>query len=493
MAPRSLLKSILALGLALSLTGCYRLPDGPPQAQSQALAPPVARPEAPGIPDTLTLAWYPQRPINPLLTEDRANLTLAPLLYQSLFQLDTSFAPQGVLCDGFSADEDFLVWRFHIKSGVTFSDGTPLTAALAASSLELARTSARFASRLSCIASVTAADAHTLTVTLSRPHSALPTLLDIPLVSDGGDRPLGTGPYVLDADAARLIPRVHHQDLPYEIRLIPIDHHTDLTDGFGPEGSLSLVDTDRNATDHPGFSHLYQSFDYDTTALVYLGFNTARSAVRSPQVRTAISQTLDRAALVSAGFGGHALTATLPIHPASQLYDEPLARQLNTPVDPAVQEELLAGRAVTLLVSRENPARLSAAQHIVRQLEKAGMTVTLSVRDWADYLAALSAGQFDLYLGELTLPADFDLSALAGSGGSANYTRWSGAQADRLIAALRTAPQPDRPQAALELCRLLAQQCPFAPLCFKRGSVLVRPELSLALSPTRANVFYGWF
>lgn len=485
---------ILTASLLLSLSGCYRLPDGPPVAQSQLPVPSVSQPEA--LPtNTLTLAWYPQAAVNPILSQDRVNSTLASLLYEPLFRLDARFVPQPALCQSSSVSENGLVWTLTLKAGVTFSDGSPLTAAVAARSLEQARTTPRWSARLADVVSVSAGAGLTLTISLSRPNRALPALLDVPIVSDSGDRPLGTGLYVLDGSNDRLIPRVHRQDLPYEIRLLPITRHTDLTQGFGPEGGLSLADADLNATDHPGFAHLCADIPYDTTTLVYLGFNAARGSVRSAEARRAISQVLDRGSLVRSAFGGHALAASLPIHPASPLYDESLARQLSSAGSPSelLDQAGLADKALTLLVNRENSARLAAAQQIARQLEKAGMTVRVSAQDWSGYLNALTNGQFDLYLAETTLRADFDLSPLVGSGGSLNYTRWSSGTADRLMAALRNASEEDAPQAARDLCTELSDKCPVAPLCFKRGSILVRSGLDLPLTPTRADPFFGWF
>ena len=48
--------------------------------------------------------------------------------------------------------------------------------------------------------------------------------------------------------------------------------------------------------------------------------------------------------------------------------------------------------------------------------------------------AALEAGRFDLYLGEVALTADFDLSALLSSDGALNYGRWQDEQTDLLLA-----------------------------------------------------------
>lgn len=57
-----------------------------------------------------------------------------------------------------------------------------------------------------------------------------------------------------------------------------------------------------------------------------------------------------------------------------------------------------------------------------------------------EYISALEAGRFDLYLGEVALTADFDLSALLASDGALNYGRWQDEQTDQLLAALAAAP-----------------------------------------------------
>ena len=71
----------------------------------------------------------------------------------------------------------------------------------------------------------------------------------------------------------------------------------------------------------------------------------------------------------------------------------------------------MLGRELVLLVNRENTAKLSAAQLIAGQLESAGMEITVNALDFEDYTAALAQGDFDLYLGEVVLTADFDLTA----------------------------------------------------------------------------------
>lgn len=490
MAKRPLLNCILAFSLALTLSACGQAAPPPPSSSSTV----ADGSDIPSPAQPLSLAVYADRSFHPILTDNRVNLTLTPLLYEGLFQLDTAFTPQKQLCSAYETSEDGLVWTFSLRPGVIFSDGTPLTAAHAVESLELARSGASpYSGRFSCIGAITALNERELSIALTRPNATLPALLDIPIVLGTGDYPPGTGPYRLtrqEADSLALVPRDHAKPT---IPLISVTRTQELTTALN-QGALSLLVTDPSGTDSPAYSGTCRTVDYDTTSLIYLGFNTGKSPFHSAPARIAAAAALDRGALVSAAWSGHARAAVLPIHPASPLYDETLARQLPSPDNAGDLAEQcgLSDRRVSLVVNRENSYKVTAAHLIARQLEQqAGLSVAVSVLDWADYLNALSVGLFDLYLGEVTLSADFDLTPLLSTGGTLNYSRWRSDETDRLLTDFSAADAASRPQAAGLLCTHLTQQMPIAPLCFKRGSVLSLWSRTDELTPTRANVFFG--
>ena len=493
MAKRPWCNRILALGLALSLSGCYRLPS--PPEQSVSTPEPDNSQSEPQTLHPLTLAFDTAQSFHPILTRSRINQTLAPLIYEGLFRLDPAFIAQPVLCDSYSVSEDGLVWTFVLRQDATFSDGTPLTAAPVVRSLELARTAdSPYSGRFSCIRSVAADGEHRLVVTLTHPNTGLPALLDIPIALGEEDHPLGTGPYALTQRADGSVCLTPRSDDLSPIDLIAVSQTRQLTDAL-EQGKLSLVATDPSGTASPGFSGAYSTVDYDTTSLVYLGFNTTRSPFHSAENRAAAAAAVDRSALVSTAWSGHARASALPFHPASPLYDEALARQLPS-ADTAqalVEQADLTGRKITLLVNNENSYKVTAAHLLSRQLEKAGLTVSVSALPWSEYLSALANGRFDLYLGEVSLTADFDLSALLSSAGALNYSRWRSGECDRLLAQFLSAPEQERPTAASELCTYLTDQLPVISLCFKRSSVLSRWESTAQLTPTRANVFFGLF
>ena len=487
-----------ALALIMLLTGCH----APQQPQTPTTTPDE---QIEIIPEDIPfrLAVYDRYSLHPILAGNRANLALSPLLYEPLFALNAAFEAENVLCQRSAVSEDGLVWTLTLQQNVTFSDGTPLTGEIVAAALNTARqTGSRYASRLNGITAVSG-EGLTVVITLSAPNGALPALLDIPIPKDNSDRPLGTGCYVLtnqDGDLSLTARTDHWQNKTLPTTNIPlksVSKSDELILSF-ESGDVALVDVDLMGTNSLGYSGSYETWDYSTTSMLYLGFNTASGLCRDVRVRRALALAIDRESIAQVDFARHALPSALPVHPNSPLYDRSLAAELA--YDP---EELMAqltdlkleGRNLTLLVNSENTARVAAAERIADQLRSTGLKITLEKPAFEDYLLALEQGRFDLYLGEVVLTADFDLSSLLLPGAGLNYGRWSDTAVAPLLSLYQTSEGTQRSINARVLYGHLAQEVPIAPICFKNGCVLTRWGRLSGLEPVRGNVFYhleGW-
>ena len=492
---RRLLSLLLTAVTLFSLTACG---GGERAGSSSSSSGQSSQEEQQPVTTPFTLAIYPEYSIHPTLAGNRANLTLAPLLYEGLFELDPAFQATPVLCQSYSASEDQMTWTFQLRSGITFSDGTPLTGQVVADALELARSAdSRYARRLADVASISA-EGDAVTIVLSLPNGSLPTLLDIPIALGSGDRPLGTGPYVLSVSGDTLSLTAREgwwRALSLPLSTIPlhsVGQSDELIYAFD-SGDVSLVDVDLMATNAMGYAGNYQAWDYATTDLIYLGFNTRSGLCRSAQVRRALTLALDRDAIAQTTYASHAVACALPVHPDSPLFDAGISEQLAYQPD-ALFSQLdqlgLSGQTLTLLVNSENDSKVEAAQLIAYQLEVAGLSVSLQQLSFDDYTAALTQGNFDLYLGEVVLTADFDLAPLLTSAGSLNYGGWQDGTTDTLVSAMHSATPEGKGSAASALFSHLAQQCPIAPLVFKNGSVLTQWGRISGLNPVRNNIFY---
>ena len=103
------------------------------------------------------------------------------------------------------------------------------------------------------------------------------------------------------------------------------------------------------------------------------------------------------------------------------------------------------------MAPNNNADRLAAAETLAANLTDAGLEVELRALAWDDYLQALTAGEFDLYLGEVRLTADFDLTAFLTPGGALNYGKYSDAEALNRLSAFRAAVGQWRPGSSMNI------------------------------------------
>ena len=448
------------------------------------------------LPEQLSLPYAPDQSLDPVTCPDGMQQVVSSLLCEGLFRLGPDLEPQLWLCADYTANEDFTSYVFTLRSGVTFSDGSPLTAADIRAVLNRARTSERYGARLTGITAVTAGDG-TVTVTLSAPNSGLPALLDIPIIKSGSETsPIGTGPYLLSQTESGAC-LVSNQTW-WQGDKQPTDRIF-LVEAADQETMLyrfTSRDVQLITADLPGVAPIsvtgdisYQ--DTDTTVFQYIGCNVSRSPLDDPAFRRALWAGINRDRIVSAFLSGHGDAAQFPLSPASPLYPTELERSYSRDDLTAAlgQSSYSGGRTLTLLVNSENSFKTSVTNYLAESFTSAGIAVSVKVLPWEEYTAALEAGNFDLYYGEVRLSADWDLSAMLSTGGTLNYGGWSNETTDRLLTAFARAG--DRTAAMSALCRHLQEQAPIIPICFKSTSVLTQTGVLENLVSTAAEPFYG--
>ena len=489
--------AVLTLTLSL-LTGCAQIDESSADELPFPSEETPAEEEHSGLPAVFALPYLEGQPLNPLTCPDGVQQTVASLLYEGLFRLDQTFTPQPLLCASYTYDPETLTYKLTLRDGVVFSDGSPLTAADVKATLNAARSSARYARRLSDVKSISAGDG-AVTLTLNRPNTGLPALLDIPILKSGTEKhsvPLGTGPYLYDESSESCLIASQnwwrHLSQPVErISLTGTADQESMLYRFSSR-DVQLIVADLTGTDPVAVSGSVSYDDADTTVFQYLGINVSAKGLDDAAFRRCLSLGVSRRALVSSLLSGHAKAAQFPVSPVSPLYPADL-EQTDSVVaftDALNACETRPSRTLRLLVNSENSFKVSAANAIAQALSAFDLDIEVKALPWAEYTAALAAGQFDLYYGEIKLTADWNLTALLGTGGSANYGKWADPQTDALLASCAAAA--DRAAAIHTLCAHLRSECPIIPICFKSTSVLVQDGVVDGLQPTMANPFYDF-
>ena len=240
---KKLLGMILVLALVFSMAACSRggeyVPTGDALAPEEGGSTPVTRPTDGEEMQDLTLTYYAEESMNPILSTNYTNRALFSLLYQSLFVTNRDYQVEPQLCKTYSVSEDMRQYTFTIENA-TFSDGSPLVLADVLATLEAAKESDYYGGRFTHISTMEISGDN-LVITLDTPMEDLPLLLDIPILKANQldlTHPLGTGPYILNRAESCLERRTDwwcQADLVVTasaIALIPAESTTQIRDTF---------------------------------------------------------------------------------------------------------------------------------------------------------------------------------------------------------------------------------------------------------------------
>jgi peptide/nickel transport system substrate-binding protein len=238
------------------------------------------------------------------------------------------YAPS--LASAWTATDD-LTWTFTIRDDVTFSDGTPLTAADVKASIErVAALEGPLAPLWATLATVEAPDATTLVVTTSEPFGGMLTNMSLLYVTPAAQTandgfflaPIGSGPFTVAAfepgesltlaarpdywGGAPTIGSLVFKQIPeVSSRVTALSTgEIDFTWGLPPDQVPQLEGQDGiTVTTAPSLAHYFQ------------WFNSSRKPFDDPKVRQAMWHAIDVQTIVDALFPGMGTIAQAPIQP----------------------------------------------------------------------------------------------------------------------------------------------------------------------------------
>jgi len=463
-----------------------------------------------------TLNYSASAGMNPYKTQNSDNLAVCGLVYETLTELTDAFEAEPGLFTEWSSD-DGETWTFTVAAGRTFHDGHALTAQDAAYSIQTAMASDLYSGRLSAVKDVKDSDDGTVTVTLSRANTQFPALLNIPVIENNAadsTYPSGTGLYQFASDHQSLTVYSGHPDAdkaPVDtVYLMECKSVEEIVSAFD-NGQLDLALSDPSSGTDLSFSSLNDQRQYATTNLQYVGFNTNSSFFMTARYRQPFNYVIDRAFAVAL-LHDCAVATALPVHPASTLYDNALNESLSYDLDKAKKlfdelkivdydgdgerEYMPDGQSpldisLSLIVYADSTTKVSMANKIAADLTSIGIPVKVRELSWDNYQDALKGGKFDMYYGEVALPADFDLSALLKAGGSLNYGGiTTGTYAD-VINAYLAAADSDRAAACSTMLQTISDTAPIVPVCFEKHCLYVHRGAVGGFSPTKYNIFHS--
>ena len=367
---------------------------------------------------------------SPYESKSDIDKALIPLMYEPLYTLDDDFRAVPVLAtDVFEADADGEL-AVTVDTDRQFADGTYITAVDVVYSFRQAKNSPEYQEELGNFVTAEAASLETVVFSLGAYREGAADSLTFPVTQNAtadGKKPLpiGTGRYAFmnyGATALTLNPYYPGDKSNIKmINLVPVSDEASLMqtldggaiDAFFDDLSSGIV------TQTSG-----QSVFTALPNLVYVGFNSESYAFSDPVARQAVYYAVNRRAAAQSSYDGLAREAYTPFHPDWYRLKESGYDQSALALDFAKAAELLGGSDLaegarcTLLVHSGNAIKLDIANRLAEDLAQLGITADLYSADWDEYRDALAKGYYDLYIGEVVVPACMDIGALVSGGGS---------------------------------------------------------------------------
>ncbi len=497
-------KLLLILLCCCLLTGCNiggnapYVPTGSGLTWDDDYTGPSQETTQPPSEQALSIAYTPEQSMNPLVCTDFTNRTFFSLVYQSLFVVNREYQVSPILCKQYSRSEDMKSYTFYLESA-TFSDGAQLTPQDVVATYQAAKQSSMYQGRFQHIQEITVSPDGGITFLLTTAYENLPVLLDIPILKASeldAPYPLGTGPYVLEANVAQMRLRRRNEwwcsanmavTAP-AISLVAAQSPTQIRDEF-EFSDLSLVCADPGSDKYADFRCDFELWDCENGIFLYLACNMDSEVFSIPEVRSALTYAIDREAIVENHYRSFARSTTLPVSPLSPYYSQKLADAYaydSVKFAEAVNAAaILQEEPLILLVNSDDSLRVRVARDIRDMLKSCGLAVEMKELSTENYQYALKTGSYDLYLGQTKLSANMDLSAFFYTAGALNYGNLSNVSIYSLC--LESLANHGN---YYTLHQKVMENGLLCPILFRSYAIYADRGLLSGLTPARDNVFY---
>ena len=452
------------------------------------------------------------QPLNPL---ERDMLAVYHLVYEGLVSIDDNYLPAPALAESWEGNG--RSWTFHLRSGLTFSDGTPLTAADVVASAQAILDRANdenttdkgyYRNLVYFISKISASGDNTVVVraTSGRSYWGLLYAMTFPVVPASQvyqDDPLGSGPYyisnfsagsylVLEANTNwwKNQPQVKH------IHFTLHNNARAVLDSY-EYGRVDAAFTRSISAAQYKSSTKSFALDCRTNQLEVLLMNQSYTKMKSEAVRKAIRAAIDIDRIASDVYMGMVTRTDTPMIPGTWMYnnsledyfahDVNLARRLlaedgwGDSDDDGILDKLVEDSLVELTLNLyvyEEPddnVRISTANMIKDQLEQIGISINVINTTLAETQEKLTAGSFHMALVSFACDVVPDPGFMLISGNTYNYGRYRSAEMTQLCNGLRTCLDQTSYQNALyQIQELFAKDCPMVCLFYRSSVVLSR-------------------
>ena len=470
------------------------------------------------------------------VTTDASSHEAAGYVFNGLVRYDKNLKLEGELAESWEVSPDGKRITFHLRKGVKWHDGAPLTSddvMFTYRRMIDPRTPTAYGEDFKQVLRAAAPDPDTFVVEYARPFApalaswgmhVLPKHLleKYPDISKSplNKKPVGTGPYrfvewktgekvVFDASPD------YFEGKPYIsrviTRVIPDQATMFLELKSGGVDIMTLTPPQYvRQTETADFKKSFNRYKYTASGYTYLGFRLSHPFFRDKRVRQAIAHAADKKALIDGVLLGLGQEATGPYKPGTWAYN-PNVRKY--PYDPARAKALLAEAGwkekdgvlvkdgqpfeFTVLTNAGNDARAKTAAILQQNLAEVGIRIKIRTVEWAAFINEfIDKRKFDAVLLGWNItpdPDQFDIWHSSKTGPKElNHVGFANPEVDRLLDEGRsTFDLEKRKKAYFRIQEILAEEQPYVFLYVPEALPVVHNRFR-GIVPAPAGITYNF-
>lgn len=436
--------------------------------------------------------------LDPVLASDNNDIWVINMMLEGLVaSSDDGKEIIPAVADTWEISEDGLVYTFHIRDGIQFSNGEAVTVEDCIYSLTRAKEmDGPWIGMLDMIASMEDAGDNTLKINLEYASPALLSTLAMfscsimpeaycEEVGDEGiaENPIGTGPFILEnwtkGEQMVFVKNPYY----WEEGCPKVDEVDMLVVGDDNTRIMQLESGQVDMASHIPYNRIAELDGqdgitvnlFDSTEIKYVIVNCQSEYLSDPKVRKALKLATDKDAINQAVYFGYAKVAESYISPAAPHYNESLPEsEVDIESAKALMEEAgyPDGISIQIEVGSGDSTNLTVATMLQEQWAEIGVTLDIQQMDYATIRQDWKDGNYDVFLSYLTSDMT-DTSELAGlwciyDQTSCFYSYWNDEDQKKVeelcIAANQEMDEDVRMQEYCEIQEITAESCPNIPI-----------------------------
>jgi peptide/nickel transport system substrate-binding protein len=452
--------------------------------------------------------------LDPRLTKNTSGYRITELAFNGLVSISPDYSAAPDLAEKWDNPDD-KTWVFHLRQGVKFQDGSPLTASDVKFTYESVLDpsfNSPFRSFYLSIDKVDATDPNTVTFTLNAPFAPFLSYMNLAILpqattqklgNDFGTKPVGTGPFKVDNWATGDTISLSAFDGFYggranldkiSVKVVPDNSARVVALESGDLDFVQSPVSPQDVTRATGETGKVKVERTSAAGYTYVNLNCADPILSDKTVRQALSYLVNKQQIISTIYQGIGQPANGPIVPGMWAYSSDIpsydynpdkAKQLLDQAGWTVGSDGIRaknGKKLSLVVRThsEDPDRKQVIQVLQSEFQGVGIDASTNTVEFPALLQDVQDGKYQVVvIGWLSL-TDPDRATFRQftTSGAANYGKYSNPQVDQLLQQARmTLDQGQAKQIYTNAVKMIVDDAPYIFVQVQEYIAMYAPKL----------------